>query len=210
MAAKKKSQIPKIVSDKIEFVKSNDFININIIDDNRILIAMDNHEIHHYLRHRNGRFSVYDPLGKYKNEIIKRIKYILLNDNKLNSIVEFNKDNPVVISIKVKSLPPRSNSMKVIFYKMLGSIYNVRTPDIDNYQKTIFDICNKVLWTDDAQIFKVIAEKSYSDKPYTEFEIEYKIEDPSLSKGSIKASEYKDKKRKALYEYVRKYKMGDK
>lgn len=35
-------------------------------------------------------------------------------------------------------------------------------PDIDNYVKSIFDLCNNVLWKDDAQIVFVEAKKQWA------------------------------------------------
>lgn len=39
-------------------------------------------------------------------------------------------------------------------------------PDVDNYVKSALDAFNGVLWHDDAQVVKLIAEKHYSDRNY--------------------------------------------
>jgi len=38
-----------------------------------------------------------------------------------------------------------------------------RVGDLDNFQKTVLDACNKVLFDDDCQVCKIYAVKSYAD-----------------------------------------------
>ena len=42
-------------------------------------------------------------------------------------------------------------------------------PDVDNLIKFILDISNRIIYKDDAQVQKVVAEKRYSKYPRTEF-----------------------------------------
>ena len=45
-------------------------------------------------------------------------------------------------------------------------------PDLDNLIKFILDVCNDVLYKDDAQIAQICSEKIYDDEPRTEIIIE--------------------------------------
>lgn len=47
----------------------------------------------------------------------------------------------------------------------------ITKPDIDNIQKSILDGLNTVAYKDDAQVYKITAEKYYSDRPRTEVTI---------------------------------------
>jgi Holliday junction resolvase RusA-like endonuclease len=51
---------------------------------------------------------------------------------------------------------------------------HTKKPDIDNFCKAVFDALNGVFWTDDAIIWKVSAEKLYSDNPRIEVKIKGK------------------------------------
>jgi len=203
--AKKSRQIPLIVGVKTEDIKKSE-IDLSL-DNNKLTIKFYNHEVHQYLRHRTGRYVNYDPLGKYKKAIEERISnHIELNPH-IKDFIDQNKDLPVKVNILVQSLPSKSNSTKSIFYMLLGKIYKIKTPDIDNYQKTLFDVSNKLLWEDDAQIYEVTARKQYGQSNYTEFSITYEDIDKDLLKGTIKKDEYKDKL--DLYEMARKIKKGE-
>ncbi|WP_269148312.1 RusA family crossover junction endodeoxyribonuclease [Limosilactobacillus reuteri] len=50
-------------------------------------------------------------------------------------------------------------------------------PDTDNYIKSTLDGLNGLLWEDDNQIVKIVAEKYYSDRPRVEIEVEEVNED---------------------------------
>ena len=43
--------------------------------------------------------------------------------------------------------------------------YHVKKPDADNLVKGVFDSLNKIVWKDDNQVAKVIAEKVYGEDP---------------------------------------------
>ena len=38
-------------------------------------------------------------------------------------------------------------------------------PDLDNLIKALTDACNGIVWRDDAQIVRLMAEKRYSEQP---------------------------------------------
>ena len=81
------------------------------------------------------------------------------------------------LAIKVKFYMPRpkkhfrtgkfSNELK----PNVPYIYNT-IPDIDNLLKFVMDSCNKILWHDDARIWRVEMEKVYSNSPRTEINVE--------------------------------------
>ena len=48
---------------------------------------------------------------------------------------------------------------------------------MDNYIKSTLDGLNGLLWEDDNQIVKIVAEKYYSDHPSVEIEVEEVNED---------------------------------
>lgn len=52
------------------------------------------------------------------------------------------------------------------------NVPHVCKPDIDNLEKGLYDALNKIIWNDDAQIFRVKEKaKFYSEFPRIEFEI---------------------------------------
>jgi Holliday junction resolvase RusA-like endonuclease len=46
-----------------------------------------------------------------------------------------------------------------------GELCPVKRPDLDNYMKTALDACNEIVFADDSQIVKLIANKRYGEKP---------------------------------------------
>lgn len=50
--------------------------------------------------------------------------------------------------------------------------YPLTIPDIDNYEKFVFDCCNGVIWKDDKQVVACFHEKKYSDNPRVEILVE--------------------------------------
>lgn len=44
-------------------------------------------------------------------------------------------------------------------------------PDLDNYQKAVFDALNGIAWRDDSQIVALFAKKFYSPKPYVQLDV---------------------------------------
>lgn len=52
--------------------------------------------------------------------------------------------------------------------KKTALLYHINKPDLDNLTKWIYDIFNKIVWKDDAQIIFEKAEKRYSENPRTE------------------------------------------
>lgn len=46
-------------------------------------------------------------------------------------------------------------------------------PDIDNYVKYYLDVLNQIAYKDDALVSSITAKKIYSEKPFTEIEVNY-------------------------------------
>ena len=60
-------------------------------------------------------------------------------------------------------------SVKLKFWRRY-CIYSRRFGDLDNLAKAVMDACNGIIWTDDAQIISLTAEK-YQGTPKIELEI---------------------------------------
>ena len=61
--------------------------------------------------------------------------------------------------------------------RLSGAHRPIVKPDTDNYIKSTLDGLNGLLWKDDNQIVKIVAEKYYSDHPRVEIEVEEVNED---------------------------------
>jgi Holliday junction resolvase RusA-like endonuclease len=69
---------------------------------------------------------------------------------------------------------PKSASKKAKVMMELGVIRPTTKPDNDNYLKLVQDALNRVLYTDDAVITKVSAEKYFSCKPRATIKLRFK------------------------------------
>ena len=76
-----------------------------------------------------------------------------------------NAAKPVVLET-IGNWEPTDKPLKVVLdmyvIKPKTSKLNYPRPDIDNYIKSIFDLCNGVIWKDDTQIIEVEASKQWS------------------------------------------------
>jgi Holliday junction resolvase RusA-like endonuclease len=59
-------------------------------------------------------------------------------------------EKKLVVSVGIYPTKPRTSKL------------DVPRPDIDNYVKAIFDLCNGIVWKDDSQIVEMFAEKSWA------------------------------------------------
>lgn len=80
------------------------------------------------------------------------------------------KDEFISVNILFKFEVPKSWSKKKKSEALKGNIRPTRA-DTDNYVKSILDGLNKVSWEDDRYIFRIEAEKVYSDRAETIVEI---------------------------------------
>lgn len=109
-----------------------------------------------------SRFSgMYDPLSGYK----KFIKNIINNYiySLKNSEIQFPYDGPVRSIMYIYKKPNKTESLKDKFIKILYKLPVLSKPDIDNVEKTIWDICNGLVYQDDNQIYSTKTIKKYSD-----------------------------------------------
>ena len=82
----------------------------------------------------------------------------------------FFKDEFISVNILFKFEVPKSWSKKKKAEALKGNIRPTRA-DTDNYIKSILDGLNKVAWEDDRYIYRIEAEKIYSDIAETIVEI---------------------------------------
>ena len=113
-------------------------------------------------RPRLGKGNVYDSQKKLKNDIALMIKCSLTSSY-----------SPTVLPVTVSMaffMPIGRAVSKVKKQNMLNKPHYIR-PDIDNLIKFYLDICNGVLYRDDAQVYTINASKLYSNSPRTEITI---------------------------------------
>lgn len=79
--------------------------------------------------------------------------------------------DPIEVEINAYFDIPQSYSKKKKQMALSGELLPSKKPDIDNIQKAILDGCNKIVWSDDAIICKIIMTKEYSEKPRIEVKV---------------------------------------
>lgn len=147
-----------------------------------------NFEIIKYHRQRVGKFTQYDPLGKYK-QLVRDLINTEMSKQDIN-ISEENWTSPFRIRIECSTLPKKgSGSKRSLLYKILGFIKRSIYPDLDNLAKTPMDIMNDLIWYDDAQAYELTIRKLYGLEEYTYIEVHYEPNDPSLLLGRLTPDE---------------------
>jgi len=84
-------------------------------------------------------------------------------------------EEPIIIKKLTFVFPPlKSWSKKKRLALENGiKIFKDKKPDLDNLQKNLFDVCNKLVWSDDAQIVRIESmEKIHGLQPRIELVIE--------------------------------------
>lgn len=76
----------------------------------------------------------------------------------LGSVPGWDKTAPLAVIVTFVLPRPKRISNK----KFPGRIHAPVRPDIDNFQKSLFDGCTEVLWVDDAQIVESTSSKFYA------------------------------------------------
>ncbi len=74
-------------------------------------------------------------------------------------------EGPVLIEILVRLPVPKSWSKKKKQHAFMGSVMPTKRPDIDNFQKVVFDALSTVVFRDDSQITDCKFAKRYSESP---------------------------------------------
>ena len=147
-----------------------------------------NFEIIKYHRQRVGRFTQYDPLGKYK-KLVEELIIRTMQEQGIE-IGEKNWTAPFRILIECCTLPKKgSGSKRSLLYKILGFIKRAIYPDLDNLAKTPMDIMNNVVWYDDAQAYELTIRKKYGLEEYTYIEVLFDPVDPALTTGRLTPEE---------------------
>ena len=114
---------------------------------------------------RMGRgIRLYDPkkVSVYKKQLAMMCKFQY-------------KDQPLsgqlTVNLKFYRHVQSSVSKKERKLRLIGAHRPTVKPDVDNYIKSTLDGLNGLLWEDDNQIVKIVAEKYYSDHPRIEIEV---------------------------------------
>ena len=111
-----------------------------------------------------GFVKVYNPDAK----LDARIKAIIAEQ------VDF---EPISTAIEATVIyyfkPPKSTSKKNLKMMLDNEIKHVKRPDGDNCLKKTLDCCNASIYVDDSQIWKMTAEKRYSEEPMTVITLKY-------------------------------------
>ncbi len=81
-------------------------------------------------------------------------------------------DGPLIVSLKFYRHVQSSASKKERKLRLSGAHRPIVKPDTDNYIKSTLDGLNGLLWEDDNQIVKIVAEKYYSDHSRVEIEVQ--------------------------------------
>lgn len=119
-----------------------------------------------YTDERYARYSAYKQELGYmvgsRLQFIPAGKVITITDLTFYMPMNENKKTTIVIDGKRKTIPTPEG------------MPHLKTPDIDNLVKGLFDSLNKIAWADDNQVYQITdVKKVYSDYPGIEFGIEF-------------------------------------
>lgn len=104
-----------------------------------------------------GHSVSYTPEKDLLYENLIKTMYLQEADGK-----KLNDDDPVMLSIVARFLPPKSISKKKQQQMLSGEILPLKKPDMDNIVKVVADALNGAAYRDDTQIVCVMAKKVYS------------------------------------------------
>lgn len=71
----------------------------------------------------------------------------------------------LIVTMRTELPIPESWSDKKKNSAIAGEVLPTGKPDLDNFQKSCLDGFNGIVWRDDAQIVKIVAEKRYGIQP---------------------------------------------
>ena len=54
-----------------------------------------------------------------------------------------------------------------------GLWFHTSRPDVDNLSKAVLDAMNGVLWADDSQVWRLVAEKTYTESPFIRMSVKW-------------------------------------
>lgn len=115
-------------------------------------------------RARRAKNIFYDPQYQAKQNIAWVVK------KQLSQLPNFQLlKGPISVDLEFQMPIPKSISTKK--HQLLINQPHIKTKDIDNLCKFIFDALNGIVWEDDALIWNLKAKKIYSEMPQTKIEI---------------------------------------
>lgn len=76
----------------------------------------------------------------------------------------------IALTIKVYRSIPKSMPKGKRALALSGQLRPTSRPDLDNYVK-VKDALNGIVWRDDSQVVRIVAEKYYSETPRIEFTV---------------------------------------
>lgn len=109
---------------------------------------------------RTGKF-VRTYNSKADNDYRERLYW----EVRRRKLTPFNREIPLHVIIRVERRLLKGHTGSTRENALLGLIWPVSRPDLDNYVKQVFDGLNGLLWEDDSQIVKLEATKVYSETP---------------------------------------------
>jgi len=74
-------------------------------------------------------------------------------------------DGALSVSIEITMQIPASWGRAKRADALAGLVMPTGRPDLDNLVKALTDACNGIVWRDDAQIVRLMAEKRYGEQP---------------------------------------------
>lgn len=109
----------------------------------------------------NGKVRTYDPNNSREYKHYIRLAAV---DHAPEKLLE----GPVELELRIYRPTPKSYSKRKKELAEKGEIRPTGRPDVDNYVKSVKDALRSVIWKDDNQVVRILAEKFYSQKPRTE------------------------------------------
>lgn len=113
---------------------------------------------------RNGHAVIYTPQDTVNYENLIRYTYQSDVGRKLEGAIEMH--------IKAYFPIPKSVSKKQHALMASETYPHIKKPDADNCIKSLCDSLQNVAYDDDKQVYRVTAEKYYSERPRVEIEME--------------------------------------
>lgn len=114
----------------------------------------------------NGHARMYTPKDTVMYENLVRYAYQEQVGKKLDGAIEMH--------CKFYFPIPKSVSKKQRLLMETETVPHTKKPDVDNCVKSLTDGAQGVAFDDDKQIYKIVAEKYYSDTPRVEIELREK------------------------------------
>lgn len=108
--------------------------------------------------HRGSFIQMYDSQTKEKEGYKWQIRAVFNN-------------KPITVPVEIVCIfyfgIPKGTSKARTREMLANTMVPMKRPDLDNLIKFILDCMNGIVYQDDAQVVRIIAEKRYGDKPKT-------------------------------------------